>query len=112
MLQDNKGRWILDDHFENDCEQALSYFDADSQSVKTSIIDRTFIENGTRWIIDYKYSRPNIDESEQCFSQRQIEIYSPQLAHYAALYQKLETNKVRCALYFPQTSVFIELSGN
>lgn len=112
MLQDNKGRWILDDHFESDCEQALSYFDADSQSVKTSIIDRTFIENGTRWIIDYKYSRPNVDESEQCFSQRQIEIYSPQLAHYAALYQKLETNKVRCALYFPQTSVFIELSGN
>jgi ATP-dependent exoDNAse (exonuclease V) beta subunit len=112
MLQDNNGRWILDKHIDSHCEQALSYFDSDTNKVKTSIIDRTFIENDTRWIIDYKYSRPNDDESEQSFSQRQIDIYRPQLTHYAELYQKLERKKVRCALYFPQTAVFIEVTGN
>ena len=71
-----------------------------------------FIDGGFRWIIDYKYAAPNINESEQNFYQRQIETYSPQLNHYAQLYQKLETKKVRCALYFPQTAVFIELTGD
>ena len=112
MLNDPKGRWILDNHIENQCEQELSYFDADSQTVKTSIIDRTFVENQTRWIIDYKYSRPNDDETEQQFSQRQTEAYQGQLKHYAQLYRHIDKYSVRCALYFPQTAVFIEVAGN
>ena len=112
MLNDAKGRWILDNHIENQCEQELSYFDADSQTVKTSIIDRTFVENQTRWIIDYKYSRPNDDECEQQFSQRQTEAYRGQLNHYAQLYRHIDKYSVRCALYFPQTAVFIEVAGN
>lgn len=112
MLQDNKGRWILDNHIESDCEQELSYFDADSQTVKTSIIDRTFLEKDTRWIIDYKYSRPNDDETELQFTQRQTEAYRGQLNHYAQLYRHIDKYSVRCALYFPQTAVFIEVAGN
>jgi ATP-dependent exoDNAse (exonuclease V) beta subunit len=112
MLQDNKGYWILDSHIESHCEQELSYFDADSKTVKTSIIDRTFVENDIRWIIDYKYSRPNDDETEQQFSQRQTEAYRGQLNHYAQLYRHIDKYSVRCALYFPQTAVFIEVAGN
>ena len=112
MLNDKKGRWILDNHIESHCEHELSYFDADSQAVKTSIIDRTFIENDTRWIIDYKYSRPNEDETEQQFIQRQTDAYSGQLKHYAQLYRHIDKYSVRCALYFPQTAVFIEVEDN
>jgi ATP-dependent helicase/nuclease subunit A len=112
MLEDEKGRWILDKHIEGDCEQQLSYFDTDTQSVKTSIIDRTFVEDDTRWIIDYKYSRPNDGETEQQFVQRQTEAYSGQLKHYAQLYRHIDKYSVRCALYFPQTAVFIEVAGN
>ena len=112
MLNDTRGKWILGKHIDANCELALSYFDKHSQSIKTSVIDRTFIDKDKRWIIDYKYAAPNINESEQNFYQRQIETYSPQLNHYAQLYQKLETKKVRCALYFPQTAVFIELTGD
>ncbi len=112
MLEDDKGQWILDNHIESHCEQELSYFDADSQTVKTSIIDRTFIDNETRWIIDYKYSRPNDNETEQQFAQRQTEAYSGQLRHYAQLYRHIDKYSVRCALYFPQTAVFIEVAGN
>jgi ATP-dependent exoDNAse (exonuclease V) beta subunit len=112
MLNDTRGKWILGKHIDANCEQALSYFDKHSQSIKTSVIDRTFIDEDKRWIIDYKYAAPNINETEQNFYQRQIETYSPQLNHYAQLYQKLETKKVRCALYFPQTAVFIEVTGD
>jgi hypothetical protein len=112
MLNDTRGQWILDAHDDGHCEQALSYFDNLSQSVKTSIIDRTFIDNQQRWIIDYKYSAVADNESEKSFIARQTEAYRPQLNHYAELYQKLESRKVRCALYFPQTSVFIEVTRN
>jgi ATP-dependent helicase/nuclease subunit A len=112
ILLDEKGRWILGNHIESHCEQELSYFDTDSQSVKTSVIDRTFIEDDTRWIIDYKYSRPNDNETEQQFAQRQTEAYRGQLRHYAQLYRHIDKYSVRCALYFPQTAVFIEVAGN
>ena len=112
MLNDAVGKWILGPHKGSDCEQALNYFDHQSQSIKTSVIDRTFIDNNERWIIDYKYSRPKDGESEQCFIKRQKASYAAQLNHYLQLYQKLESRKVRCALYFPQTAVFIEVAGN
>lgn len=112
MLKDNRGQWILSTHKEGQCEQPLSYFDNVSQSIKTSVIDRTFIDNDERWIIDYKYTAPMDNESEQSFGQRQIEAYRPQLNHYSQLYQKLGAKQVRCALYFPQTAVFIEVTGN
>ena len=112
MLNDAKGRWILDQHQASDCEQALNYYDQQSQSTKTSVIDRTFIDNNERWIIDYKYSRPHDGESDICFIERQKASYTAQLNHYSQLYQKLDSKNVRCALYFPQTAVFIEVTGN
>ena len=112
MLKDKRGQWILKKHADADCEQALSYIDSHTLSVKTSVIDRTFVDNNERWIIDYKFAAPMANESEQSFCQRQIESYKPQLDHYAQLYQKLDNKKVRCALYFPQTAVFIEVTGN
>ena len=112
MLNDARGQWILESHNDGHCEQALSYFDNLSQTIKTSIIDRTFIDNQQRWIIDYKYTAPADNESEESFIERQTQAYRPQLNHYAELYQKLESTKVRCALYFPQTAVFIEVTGN
>jgi len=112
MLKDKRGQWILKKHADADCEQALSYIDSHTNSVKTSVIDRTFVDNNERWIIDYKYAAPMANESEQSFCQRQIDSYKPQLDHYAQLYQKLDNKKVRCALYFPQTAVFIEVTGN
>ena len=112
MLNDDRGQWILSAHKDSQCEQALSYFDNVSQSIKTSFIDRTFIDNDERWIIDYKYTAPIESESNQSFAQRQIEAYRPQLNHYSQLYQKLGAKSVRCALYFPLTAVFIEVTGN
>ena len=77
----------------------------------TSVIDRTFIHNGSRWIIDYKLSQPAEGEPAEQFIRRQSSAYSAQLSHYAKLYGSMQPNPVRCALYFPQIPMFIELEA-
>ena len=143
MLADPTGLWILDSHEQAHCEQALGYVqndingdgDANSEldsqidgeidgqissqtsiqarAISTSIIDRTFVDQSIRWIIDYKMSRPGPDESEQNFALRQTGAYQAQLKHYANLYRGMETNPerpVKSALYFPQIPMFVEVN--
>ncbi|ETN92411.1 ATP-dependent helicase/nuclease subunit A [Gammaproteobacteria bacterium MOLA455] len=111
MLADQRGRWILQRHEQAQCEQALGYRYSDRGHVGTSVIDRTFVDDGIRWIIDYKLSQPAEGESEAQFIRRQSSAYSAQLGHYAKLYGSMQPNPVRCALYFPQIPMFIELEA-
>jgi ATP-dependent helicase/nuclease subunit A len=111
MLADTKGQWILHAHTNGQCEQALGYHHRESNYSGTSVIDRTFVDEGIRWIIDYKFSKPTATETEQQFITRQKMTYQAQLKHYANLYLALESNPVRCALYFPQIPLFIELEA-
>jgi ATP-dependent helicase/nuclease subunit A len=112
MLADSTGQWILQQHSQAQCEQSLGYIHSETNTVATSIIDRSFVDKGVRWIIDYKMSQPGADESEQHFAKRQICAYQPQLKHYANLYRSMESNPVRCALYFPQMPMFIEVNAD
>ena len=111
MLADQRGRWILQRHEQAECEQALGYRYSDREHLGTSVIDRTFVHEGSRWIIDYKLSQPAEGEPEAQFIQRQTQAYSAQLGHYAKLYRSMQANPVRCALYFPQIPMFIELEA-
>jgi ATP-dependent exoDNAse (exonuclease V) beta subunit len=112
MLADKQGRWILQPHPEHQSEQPLSYYDKKTASTAIAVIDRTFIDNDTRWIIDYKFSRPEDGETEHSFAQRQTAIYKAKLQQYASLYQQLDNRPVRCALYFPQIALFHEVSSD
>ncbi|MDG2501911.1 MAG: UvrD-helicase domain-containing protein [Porticoccaceae bacterium] len=111
MLSDPRGQWILQSHPQAQCEQALGYHHRESNHAGTSVIDRTFVDQGIRWIIDYKFSKPAASETEQQFIARQSASYQAQLKHYAKLYLSLENNPVRCALYFPQMPLFIEVEA-
>ncbi|MDA8782293.1 UvrD-helicase domain-containing protein [Porticoccaceae bacterium] len=110
MLADQRGKWILDRHSHAYCEQSLSY--SSNGRDGTSIIDRTFVDNGVRWIVDYKYASPITNEAQLDFIARQTQAYSAQLRHYANLYRQLESNPVRCALYFPKIPMFIEIEAD
>ena len=112
MLEDPVGQWILHNHPEGHCEQSLGYCNQEQNRSGISVIDRTFVEDGERWIIDYKFSAPGADESEEEFIARQCSLYQGQLRHYANLYRALETKPVRCALYFPQSALFAEVDVN
>mgnify|MGYP000096936664 FL=1 len=99
------------DHPQAKCEQALGYNHPEQNRAGTSVIDRTFIDKGERWIIDYKFSKPAAEESEAQFIAKQSRAYQGQLRHYANLYKGLEEYPVRCALYFPQIPMFIEVDA-
>ncbi len=110
-LASEKGRWILDEHLESACELALTGV-IDGQ-LTHAIIDRTFVdEQGVRWVIDYKVSRPKTGESESAFFNHKREQYRGQLQSYQRLLLELEPDRViRTALYFPLIDGWCELGG-
>ncbi|MEZ5528963.1 MAG: UvrD-helicase domain-containing protein [Porticoccaceae bacterium] len=100
-LGDDTARWLLDHrHPRSHCEFPLGYSGADG-TTRTAIVDRTFVYDDTRWIIDYKSAEPTEDESLEQFLWRQRTHYREQLDHYARLFSAMEELPVKCALYFP-----------
>ena len=99
-LTDPTGQWILSrNHQEADCELALTG-QLDGKLVN-AIIDRTFIDNGCRWIIDYKsghHGGANLD----AFFAEEVERYRDQLQRYARLFAQMGETDIRTALYFPR----------
>jgi ATP-dependent helicase/nuclease subunit A len=92
-LSDPQGRWILDkNHEAAQSEYALTTIV--NSEIKHFRIDRTFIENGKRWIIDYKTELPDNDSETK---------HLQQLQQYA----KLFSEPVCLGLYFPRTAKFV-----
>jgi len=110
MLGDETGRWILADHDQSACELSLSYTLEEHAMRGTSVLDRTFICDNVRWVIDYKYSWPNDGQPLTTFLRDQSITYAAQMAHYAKLAAKLGKQPVHCALYFPMIAEFALLS--
>jgi ATP-dependent helicase/nuclease subunit A len=101
-LSDPKGQWLLrGDHEQSACE--LDLWSGKASHCRNSIIDRTFIENGTRWIIDYKSSEPNANQTLEAFAQQEADHYREQLLRYRKLFAT-EASSVKTALYFPLLS--------
>ena len=72
-------------------------------------IDRTFVENETRWIIDYKTGRHE-GKSLESYLNTEAERYQPQLRRYETLLKEYgEKLPIRKALYFPLIKEWIEL---
>ncbi|MAT52133.1 MAG: DNA helicase UvrD [Porticoccaceae bacterium] len=99
MLRDDTGRWLLDNrHEESACELALGHgIDA---APELSVIDRTFVDHGVRWIIDYKTAMPHPGQPLGDFLDRETARYREQLDRYSRLFAN-ENREVRTALYFP-----------
>ena len=107
LLNHPEGRWLLEPHPQHACEWALGYIDPRGQ-IRSAILDRSFIADGVRWIIDYKLAEPAADESLEAFLQHQQHTYSEQLLGYQSLLENhepdanSETGKpLKTALYFP-----------
>lgn len=97
-LTDPNGLWILSCHLDEHCEFAVQY--QTKECCKEFILDRTFIENGNRWILDYK----TVDHLEQdltTFLHEQTLVYKPQLTKYAEAMAAMSKHPIRLGLYFP-----------
>ena len=110
MLNDELGQWILSPkHTDSHAELEVDFTDKDG-TLQRAIIDRTFIDNDIRWIIDYKSSQPLESETTEEFLIRESEQYRPQLSRYARLFEESTSiNAVRAMLYFPVAGLRTEV---
>lgn len=106
-MNSDHGRWLLNsDHEQSACE--LSLMQKDKQDVREHIIDRTFISDGVRWIVDYKSSEAEKGEVDEKFIARELEAYLPQLTRYRNLLAATETLPIKTALFWVAYGKLIE----
>ncbi len=106
-LQHEQGRWVLQPHDSAHSEWSLTGVIDDR--LFTAILDRSFIADGQRWVIDYKTGAPGTDQSVASFVQQENYRYKPQLSKYKNLLRALEPVPVRTALYFTAFAHFEEI---
>jgi ATP-dependent exoDNAse (exonuclease V) beta subunit len=102
---DDRGRWILAKHLEDQREYALC--GVVGGHVRYFTLDRTFVDDGIRWIIDYKTGSHEGGNLETFLDSEQ-ERYRPQLENYARLMSRLDPRPIRMGLYFPMLQAWRE----
>ena len=95
------GRWLLAAHPEAAAEQAWS--SRQGEATVNHVIDRVFVADGERWIVDYKTVRAEAAELPA-----RAEGFRPQLARYARLFAG-DPRPLRLAIYFPLQGILYEL---
>ncbi len=96
LLNCPTGRWIMKPHQDEHNEYAL--ITQKDGVIITKIIDRTFIENGCRWIIDFKTGK-NTPLTEKKYRQ--------QLLEYAQLLAPQSSGNIQCGLYYLETQEWV-----
>ncbi|AKR43661.1 exodeoxyribonuclease V subunit beta [Methylophilus sp. TWE2] len=92
-LQSADGRWVLQPH-----TQAASELAIEQLSERKKVIDRTFIADGVRWIVDYKSMPVSAKDDLPTLAAA----FKPQLAAYAQLFQD-EGLPIKTAILFLST---------
>ncbi len=107
-VNDQEGRWVLAAHDDSEAEFALA--STDDGTPRTIVIDRMFVDEGTRWIVDYKTAEQPPDMSTSEFIDTQKLRYQSQLNHYAEVASHLYEEPVRTALYLTTLPALIPVS--
>ena len=101
-ITDPQGRWILQTREQAACEMAITSLDGDA--MRNNIVDRTFVEDGERWVIDYKTGQHTGGDVKAFIAAKRNE-YSDQLERYASLFEQ-DGLPVRKAIYFVDLNRF------
>lgn len=89
IFYSQRGRWIIEPHAEEKNEYALLV--KVRGKVVNRIIDRTFVNEGIRWIIDFKTGKEDTLNKKQ---------YRKQLNEYAEWMAVGESRPIYCGLYY------------
>jgi ATP-dependent exoDNAse (exonuclease V) beta subunit len=104
-LTDERGRWILSTHAEAASEVRLTV--VENGMLEHVVLDRSFVDSGTQWIIDYKTSRHEGSDAA-AFLDEEVARYRPQLERYARALASVDARPIRLGLYFPLLRSFRE----
>jgi ATP-dependent exoDNAse (exonuclease V) beta subunit len=107
-LASEQGRWILGNHEAARCEFAITALLDKKAGPKRLVLDRTFVDNGIRWIIDYKTSSHAGGDLDN-FLENESRRYSKQLLEYKTALELTESRPVKTALYFPLLDRLVEV---
>ena len=99
VRDDPRGQWILRRGYEDDFREHALSGEFQGQTLR-AVFDRSFVDQGIRWVIDYKTSQHGGGGREE-FLDREVLRYKPQLERYARLASRLGPQPVRVGLYFP-----------
>jgi len=86
-LASDSGRWVLQARAGATAELAVNLIAGESgrEQVSTHIVDRSFVEDGQRWIVDYKTAQVPDGETAMAL-QAHAERYRAQLERYGQLF--------------------------
>ena len=86
-VADERGRWILSGHEDDQREYTLST--VVERKVRHFVLDRTFVDDGVRWIIDYKTSTHE-GSGRDAFLDNEQTRYREQMESYARVMRALD----------------------
>ena len=102
-IADPRGRWVLGSHPEARSELRLTLRNGDA--LEHLRLDRTFVHEGKRWIVDFKTSQ-HLGGDLQAFLDSEVARYRPQLERYARAVAATDTRPIELGLYFPLLAEF------
>jgi ATP-dependent exoDNAse (exonuclease V) beta subunit len=97
-LEDPQGRWLLARH--EDARSELRVTVRSALGLEHLRLDRTFVADGARWIVDFKTGQHEGGDLE-AFLTSEVERYRPQLERYARALAAFDSRPITIALYFP-----------
>jgi len=97
-LSDRHGRFLLGPHEEARSELRLTV--RSGAGLDHIRLDRTFVAEGKRWIVDFKTSQHEGGAAGE-FLDSEVARYAPQLERYAVAVAANESRPVQLVLYFP-----------
>jgi ATP-dependent exoDNAse (exonuclease V) beta subunit len=108
-LASDDGRWVLRPRAVSGAEMAIAKVGAGG-TVETRVVDRSFVENGVRWIVDFKTADLGL-HADVARLQAHAERYRSQLESYATLFAD-EGLPLRLAVFFAAHGKLISLEYN
>ncbi len=102
-LDDPRGRWVLGAHAEARSELRLTVRDGDL--LQHLRLDRTFVDEGKRWIVDFKTSQHQGADLD-AFLDSEVARYRSQLERYAHALAAVDPRPIQLGLYFPLLAEF------
>ena len=104
-LSSEQGQWVLQDR--DTAANELAITSITEQAVNQKIVDRTFVDAGIRWVIDYKSTALANDSSDADLKVLAAQ-YQAQLDGYATLFED-QNLPIQKAIFFVSIGRLLKL---